>query len=120
MFLINIMENGNLLMKVSWNLIFLLFVQTYIYCWLVNLKHKYIVTYKPSARQRFGKHISAGTNARRLLLGNGSVNTPKTIWGNRRQCFRWDPPRGYITTSSKGAVSCRELSRVLEMAVEGD
>jgi hypothetical protein len=58
----------------------------------------------------------------RLLLGNGSVNTP-----NRRRCFLWGPPRDYITRSSKEAVSCcccccccQELGRVLEMAVEGD
>jgi hypothetical protein len=39
----------------------------------------------------------------RLLLGNGSVNTPKTIRDNRRRCFPWGPPRVYITRSSKGA-----------------
>jgi hypothetical protein len=39
----------------------------------------------------------------RILLGNGSVNTPKTIRVNRRRCFLWGPPRGYITTSSNGA-----------------
>jgi hypothetical protein len=40
----------------------------------------------------------------RILLGNGLVNTPKTIRDNRRRCFPWVPPRGYITGSSKGAV----------------
>jgi hypothetical protein len=67
--------------------------------------------YRHSTRQRLGKHIPAKANARkigRLLLGNGSVNTPKTIRNNRR-CFSWGPPRGYITGSSKGAVSCRKL-----------
>jgi hypothetical protein len=43
----------------------------------------------------------------RLLLGNGSVNTPKTIQDNRTRCFPWAPPRGYITRSSKGAVVVR-------------
>jgi hypothetical protein len=56
----------------------------------------------------------------RLLLGNESVNTPKTIRDNRRRFFPWDPPRGFITRSTKGTVSCRELRQVLEMAVEGD
>jgi hypothetical protein len=73
----------------------------------------------------------------RLLLGNGSVNTPEIIRDNRRRCFSGDPPRGYITRSSKGAVvvrswessveeefiwvSCfQELGWVLDMAVEGD
>jgi hypothetical protein len=67
-----------------------------------------------------------------LLLGKGSVNTPKTIRDNRIRRFPWVPPRGYITGSSKGAVTCQklrefnwvrccpELGRVLEMAVEGD
>jgi hypothetical protein len=73
----------------------------------------------------------------RLLLDNGAVNTPKIIWDSRSRCFPWGPPLGYITRSSKGAVSgqelrvrfeeefirescCRELGRVLEMAVEDD
>jgi hypothetical protein len=38
----------------------------------------------------------------RLSLGNGSGNTPKTIRDNRRRCFAWGPPQGYITGSSKG------------------
>jgi hypothetical protein len=37
----------------------------------------------------------------RLLLGNRSVNTSKTIRDNRRFCFPWGAPRGYITKSSK-------------------
>jgi hypothetical protein len=41
-------------------------------------------------------------NIGRLLLVNGSVNTPKTIRDNRRQCFPCGPLRGYITRSSKG------------------
>jgi hypothetical protein len=73
----------------------------------------------------------------RLLLGNGSVNTPKTIRDNRRRCFPWGPPRGYITGSSKGPVNyqklrefswrrvhlsqiCQEFGQVLELAVEDD
>jgi hypothetical protein len=43
----------------------------------------------------------------RILLGNGSVITPKTIRDNRRRCLPWDPPLSYITGSSRGAVSCR-------------
>jgi hypothetical protein len=42
----------------------------------------------------------------RLLLGNGSVNTPKTVRDNRPRCFMWGSPRVYITGSSKGAVTC--------------
>jgi hypothetical protein len=45
----------------------------------------------------------------RLLIGNGSINTPKTIRDNRRRCFLWGPPRCYITGSAKGAVSCQQL-----------
>jgi hypothetical protein len=48
----------------------------------------------------------------RLLLDNGSVNTPKTIRDNRRQCSPWVPPRGYITRSFKGAVSCQKLRKL--------
>jgi hypothetical protein len=71
------------------------------------------VKYGPIARQRLGKHIPAGSNARnnKTLLGNGSVNTPKTIRDNRTRCFPWGPPRGYITRSSKGAVSCFQKLR---------
>jgi hypothetical protein len=58
-------------------------------------------------------HVTIG----RLLLGNGSVQTPETIRDNRRRCFLWCPPRGYITRRSKGAVSCRESGRILEMAI---
>jgi hypothetical protein len=57
----------------------------------------------------------------RLLLGNGSVNTLKTMRDNRRRYFPWDPPWGYIARSSKGALDCcRELGQVLVMAVEGN
>jgi hypothetical protein len=45
----------------------------------------------------------------RLLLNNGSVNTPKTIRNNRKRCFLWGTPRRYITGSSKRAVSCQKL-----------
>jgi hypothetical protein len=45
----------------------------------------------------------------RPLLGNGWVNTPKNIRDNRRRCFPWGPPRGYIAWSSKGAVNCQKL-----------
>jgi hypothetical protein len=44
-----------------------------------------------------------------LLLGKGSVNTSKTIRGNRRRCFPWCLPRGYITRISKGAASYQKL-----------
>jgi hypothetical protein len=45
----------------------------------------------------------------RLLLGNGSVNTPETIRDNKRWCFPWKPPWGNITANSKGVVSCQKL-----------
>jgi hypothetical protein len=48
---------------------------------------------------------------RRLLLGNGSLNTPKITRDNRRRCFPWGLPRGYITRSSKGAVGCYQKLR---------
>jgi hypothetical protein len=57
----------------------------------------------------------------RILLINGSVNTPKTIRDDRRRCFPWGPPRRYITRISKAAViCCQGMIRVLEVAVEGD
>jgi hypothetical protein len=37
----------------------------------------------------------------RLLLGKGAVNAPKTIRDNRRRCFPWGPPWGYITSISR-------------------
>jgi hypothetical protein len=46
----------------------------------------------------------------RLLLGNGSVNWPKTIRDNRRR-LPWGPLRGYITGRSKVAVSCYQKLR---------
>jgi hypothetical protein len=46
---------------------------------------------------------------RRLLLENGSVNTPKTMRGDRRRCLPWGASRGYITGSSKVAVNCQKL-----------
>jgi hypothetical protein len=45
---------------------------------IITERLNYIVTYRPIAEQRLGKHIPAGANARnnrRLLLGNDSVNT---------------------------------------------
>jgi hypothetical protein len=80
------------------------------------------VTYIPIARQRFGKHNPAGANARnnRTSIARQRISVPKTIWHNRRLCFPWDSPRVYTTRSSKGAVSCRKLGRVLKMAVQGD
>jgi hypothetical protein len=73
----------------------------------------------------------------RLFLGNRSVKTPKTIKDNRRRCFPWGPPRGYITNSSREQLvvvrsldiwdeeliwvsCCQEFGRILQMAVQGD
>jgi hypothetical protein len=89
----------------------------------VFFKKNGIVVYRPTARQRLSKHIPAEPTRAvigRLFLGNGSVNMPKTIWDNRRRCFPWGPPQGYITWSSKGAASYRKLGRVLETALEDD
>jgi hypothetical protein len=47
-----------------------------------------------------------------LLLGNGSVNTPKTIQDNRRWRVPWDLPQGSITRSLERAVSCQKLREV--------
>jgi hypothetical protein len=44
-----------------------------------------------------------------LLLGNGSVKTPKTIRDNKRQRFPWGPLWGYIMRSSTRADSCQKL-----------
>jgi hypothetical protein len=93
-------------------------------------------THRPTVRQRLGKNTFPRGPTRatigRILRRNGSVNTLKTIRDNRRRCFLWRPPQGHITGSSKGAVRChklrdficvsccRELGRVLEMAVGGN
>jgi hypothetical protein len=53
----------------------------------------------------------------RLLLGNGSVNTPEKIQDNIRRCFPWGPPRDYVTRSSKGAASCQKLREFSELVV---
>jgi hypothetical protein len=49
-----------------------------------------------------------------LLLGNGSVNTPKPIRDDRRWRFPWGLPRGYITWSSKEAVVVRSRESSVE------
>jgi hypothetical protein len=73
------------------------------YCSWLNLCPRYstwkildIVTYRPVARQLFGKHIPAvATPATkgRPLLGNGSVNKPCQ---QQRGCFLRGPCRGVI------------------------
>jgi hypothetical protein len=68
----------------------------------------HFVTYRPIARQRLGKHIPEGASARN---NRTSIARPKTIRDNRRRCFPWVPPRGYITGSSKGAVGCCQKLR---------
>jgi hypothetical protein len=69
------------------------------------------VTYRPflcnGSVNTFPRERTRAT-IRRRLLGNSSVNTPKTIRDNRRY-FPWGPPLGYITRSSKGAVNCQKL-----------
>jgi hypothetical protein len=70
------------------------------------------VTYWPISKQRLGKNSPTEPTCAttgRLLLGNGSVNTSKTIRDNIRGCFPWGPPRENITRSSKGEVSCQKL-----------
>jgi hypothetical protein len=77
--------------------------------WENSMNRVNIVTHRPIDRQRLGKHILAEPTLAtigRLLLENGSVNTPKTIWDNRRRRFPWSPPRGYVTSRFEGAVSC--------------
>jgi hypothetical protein len=70
-------------------------------CNVMSKKSIIIVRCIPIARQRVAKHIPA-THAHatigRLLLGNGAVNT---AFNNRRRCFPWGPPRGYITKISR-------------------
>jgi hypothetical protein len=63
----------------------------------------------PIARQYVGKSIPAThlhATVGRLLQGNGTVNT---LFNKRRRCFPWD------LRQLEG-----ELSRVLEMAAQGD
>jgi hypothetical protein len=87
---------------------------------------KSIVTCIPIARQRLGKHVHAVNtpqqqrlfsmrSAGRPLLCNGAVNTPKTIWDNRRLCFACGPRKLIIKKNSfeqhrvKSRVSRRQL-----------
>jgi hypothetical protein len=58
--------------------------------------------YRPITRQRLSKHIPTGANAR---------NSRTSIAGmeNRRRCFPLDPPQGYKTVGSRGAVSYQKL-----------
>jgi hypothetical protein len=73
------------------------------------------VPYRPIARQLLGINTfprkQTRTRIGRLLLSNRSVNTPKIIRDHRRRCFYWGPPQGYITGSSKVAVSCQKLRK---------
>jgi hypothetical protein len=39
-------------------------------------------------------------SAPRKLICNGAVNTPKTIWDNRRRCFPWGPCKVVIKKNS--------------------
>jgi hypothetical protein len=80
------------------------------------------VTYRSIARQRLGKFIPAEDGTRAMIgrpwLGNGSVNS---LLNNREAVFStWSVPMVYQGTNDVVRVSCRELGRVLEMAVEGD
>jgi hypothetical protein len=65
-----------------------------------------IVTCIPIARQRFCKHAStierlfSVWSPLRPLQCNGAVNTPKTIWDNRRRCFPMGPCKRRIELSS--------------------
>jgi hypothetical protein len=76
----------------------------------------YNVTYKPIGRQQLDDHIPrepTRATIGRILLGNGSVNTRKTIRDKRRWCFSWGPPQGYIKEVPKEqlvAVRCWESS----------
>jgi hypothetical protein len=77
----------------------------------MKLKHN-TVTYRPllgnDSVNIFPQEPTRATIGH-ILLRNGSVNIPKTIRDNRRRCFPCGSPRGYITGSSKGAVSCHKL-----------
>jgi hypothetical protein len=78
------------------------------------------------ARQRLGKHIPAGTNARNkrksiarqriskaASLTTEAVFSPWSVQSGYKEEFRsWQQHSRFS--------SCRELGRVLEMAVEGD
>jgi hypothetical protein len=67
--------------------------------------------YRPIARQRLGKNIPVGANAR-------SNRTSIARQWKTVGVFHGGSAGGYITRSSIGAGSCgQELGRVLEMAV---
>jgi hypothetical protein len=84
---------------------------------------EYIVTYRPTARQRLCTHIPVGANAR------NSRTYIARQWSSKHASliletviFVWSMQSGYkeVFSSTEYSRSCRELSRVLEMAVQDD
>jgi hypothetical protein len=110
----------------------------YIYIHTHTHIYIYIVTYRPIARQRLGKHIPAGANARnrrsivRQRISKHASLTTEAVFSV------WSVQSGYkevfsnielvVVRSRQSSVVewavklrlCREFGRVLEMSIEGD
>jgi hypothetical protein len=110
----------------------------YVYSYRLHIGND-IVTYRSIARQRLGKHIPAGANARNNWTSAAMQRVIKQVFSTReRLCFLRGPFRGVIKGQRKSfelvvrswqssveeefiwMICCQELGRVLEMAVEGD
>jgi hypothetical protein len=102
--------------------------------------NKCIVTYRPIARQRLGKHIPAGANARNNMASIAIQRISKhasltieplfsawSVQNGYKEEFSWEElvvVRSWESSAEKSEQwsgdLCRELGRVLEMSVEGD
>jgi hypothetical protein len=100
---------------------------------------RHIVTYRPIARQRLGKHIPTEANSRNIrssitrkrISKHASLTTEGvfSVWSVQsgyKEGFDWEELVVFRSWDSLveeefiGVSCCRELGRVLEMAVQGD
>jgi hypothetical protein len=96
------------------------------------------VTYKPIARQRLDKHVPAGANecnsrtsiawkrvSKHAFLTIGAVFSAWSVQSSYKQEFIWEESivRSWESSVEEEFIwgsSCQKLSRVLDMAIEGD
>jgi hypothetical protein len=80
-----------------------------------------IVTYRPNPRQRLGKHIPAGAIERDNKTSIARQRTSEQAFSTiERLCFLRGPCQVAIKGQRRSFECCRELGRVLEMAVASD
>jgi hypothetical protein len=80
-----------------------------------------IVTYRPTARQRLGKHILVEAYERNNRTSTARQRISKQVFNRQAVFSAWFVLMGYKRPKKVVRVSCcRELGRVLEVAVEGD